>query len=266
MDDPPLITVITATLNSARYMARMLESLATQTYRNFELVIQDARSADGTLGIIDSFRDRLPCTKVVSEKDSGIYDAWNRALERVAGEWVLFLGSDDRLASPDVFEKVATALESAGPEILFGSGGLVYIQLDGGVRNEVKGRSAGVGAIIHRDFPVPHPALFTRAGLLKEERFDPSFKIAGDYDFLVRTYRGDQTYMTLDVVVTLMQIGGISSDPIHARTARNEQFRVLHRHYGLRAACLAYAIVAKCQFVTRLRARFPVLNRIRPVK
>ena len=86
------ITIITATYNATATLPRLLESLATQTCQDFELIIQDGASKDDTVAVAESYRHRLPALSLASEPDTGIYDAWNKALSRVRGEWVLVFG------------------------------------------------------------------------------------------------------------------------------------------------------------------------------
>lgn len=91
----PLITIITATYNSASVIERCSGSIANQTYRNFEFIIVDAASTDGTVGRIKKHNNQI--SKWISEPDTGIYDAWNKGLELATGEWIAFLGSINEL-------------------------------------------------------------------------------------------------------------------------------------------------------------------------
>ena len=118
----PFFSIITATYDAAIPLPGLLESLADQRCRDFELVLQDGHSTDNTVALVESYRHRLPSLKLQSTPDTGIYDAWNRALDRVAGQWVLFLGADDALAGPDVLDVVAKKLIDAPSGLLYASG------------------------------------------------------------------------------------------------------------------------------------------------
>ena len=92
---PPFFTIITSTYNAAATLPRLLDSLASQTCRDFNWIVQDGASSDATIQIVEQYRDRLPEVLADSGKDSGIYDAWNKAIDRwqdKMGEWVLFFG------------------------------------------------------------------------------------------------------------------------------------------------------------------------------
>lgn len=112
---PPFFTIITSTYNAATTLPRLLNSLASQTCRDFNWIVQDGASSDTTMQIVEQYRDCLPEILADSSKDSGIYDAWNKAIDcwqDKIGEWILFLGADDTLLSHDtlatVKEKIIT--------------------------------------------------------------------------------------------------------------------------------------------------------------
>ena len=106
----PQFTLITSTLNSASTLERCLRSVEAQTGAAFEHLIADGASSDDTLAIVESFAQRYPLRLVCSKLDSGLYQAWNRAVEQARGQWILFLGSDDFLISDDILLRVSKAL------------------------------------------------------------------------------------------------------------------------------------------------------------
>ena len=107
----PIISVIIVVLNGEKTLRRAIESVINQTYENTELLIVDGGSTDGTLEIIEAYRDQL--NYFISKKDEGIYDAMNHALENCSGDWCLYLGCDDalldciHLAAPKMIDKQA---------------------------------------------------------------------------------------------------------------------------------------------------------------
>ena len=102
----PLFTIITATYNASVDITRIAESLLSQTYQNFQWVVQDGASTDDTESIIKSYSDSLNIS-FAREKDTGIYDAWNKALHRIEGEWVIFFGADDIFKDKKSLEKLS---------------------------------------------------------------------------------------------------------------------------------------------------------------
>jgi glycosyltransferase involved in cell wall biosynthesis len=110
----PLVSVVVPTMNSQDLLGAALESLAAQSWRDFEVIVSDGASRDGTLAVARSFEARLPALQVDSRPDGGVYDAINRGVAGSRGEWFLVLGSDDRLHAPDTLARVAAALQAGG--------------------------------------------------------------------------------------------------------------------------------------------------------
>lgn len=115
-------SIIIPTYNASRCLSKALDSLLTQTWERYEIIIVDGGSTDGTQEIVESyqvnFKGRLSC---ISEKDAGIYDAMNKGITRASGEWIYFLGSDDILYDNTVLETVSVYIgNSPRCDILYG--------------------------------------------------------------------------------------------------------------------------------------------------
>lgn len=114
----PYLSVVLPTMNSQAVVGAALQSLAAQTWRDFEVLVCDGASRDGTLAVVRSFEDQLPALHIDSRPDSGVYDAVNRGVKASRGEWFLVLGSDDRLHAPDTLEQVARQLRAAADALM----------------------------------------------------------------------------------------------------------------------------------------------------
>src|SRR5689334_2229074 len=95
----PILSVITVVYNNAADIERTLLSVLNQSYKGIEYIVVDGASTDGTLQIIEKYKDRI--TKLISEKDNGIYDAMNKGLASATGDYVLFMNSADEFYSAD---------------------------------------------------------------------------------------------------------------------------------------------------------------------
>lgn len=102
----PLLSIIIPTYNSSLTIRNTLESIKIQTFTDFEILIIDNCSTDGTLDIVEVFRSTLKNIKVISEPDKGIYDAMNKGITIAKGDWLYFIGSDDRLLNNDVLKNI----------------------------------------------------------------------------------------------------------------------------------------------------------------
>lgn len=227
---PPFFTIITSTYNAAATLPRLLDSLASQTCRDFNWIVQDGASSDATMQIVEQYRDRLPEILADSGKDSGIYDAWNKAIDRwqgKMGEWVLFLGADDKLLASSTLEDVKNKIESSKKNILFAAGDLIVVDEhdkiicdniidDNKIRFQQNKFKMSIG----------HPSLFTRKNVLLQYKFDTSFRIVGDHDFLIRAWQQHDQLFPIRITVTQMALGGISNNERHHGILIREEFLI----------------------------------------
>lgn len=209
----PLVSIIVAVLNNARDLPRCLASVAGQSFASRELIVMDGGSTDGTLDIIRENGDRIAHWE--SAADRGVFDAWNRALPYAKGEWICFLGSDDRLHDPGVIERMARIVIAAHPGYRVVYGRLNIVAGDGSLLETVvrpwpelqRGFLAGTSMLPHTG-AFHHRSLFDVHG-----RFDASFRIAGDYDLMLRELKtANALYVDGETLVD-MGAGGMSSSP-----------------------------------------------------
>lgn len=244
----PIITVVVAVLNGAATIDRCIGSVARQTYAGKDLIVIDGGSSDGTIDILKANTEKI--TYWESEKDNGIYNAWNKALEHAKGEWVIFLGADDFLWDEAILEKLVPSLINAQDNMK-----VVYCQsiLVDNEKNELA-RLGGPWHKIKRRFPyamgIPHSATFYRRSVFdKYGKFDESFRIAGDFEFLLRVFRFTEPLFISDLVTTGMQHGGVSSNAANSLLVLREM-RIAQKRYGFAIPGLSWIIL-----FTRVRLR-----------
>ena len=187
------ITVITTTFNSEGTMARNVLSVLNQTYKNFEHVIVDNQSSDHTLSLVKQLYDENGLTnqlKIISEKDNGISDAFNKGVKKATGEVIAILNSDDAYYNDQVFEKVANIFND--PEILFIHGDIYFDDPVYG-SNIRKPLLCPVTAAM----PYNHPTMFLRKEVYEKfGLFDLSYKYAMDFEFIVRLEKNYPEFKT----------------------------------------------------------------------
>lgn len=207
----PLISVITSTLNAAELLPFTIASLRAQTYSAFEWIIVDGASTDGTLELLRQEQDVV--TVLVSEPDQGIYDAWNKACSQARGEWLIFLGAGDALASANTLEACAEYLRATPVATVLAYGRLEL--LSAGSRSVVEVFGSPWQEICHkweigRPALPPHGAVFHRAVLFASASpFDLRFPIAADAHFLLK-YTRQHELAFMPLTVTCSPIGGVS--------------------------------------------------------
>lgn len=199
----PLVTVITAVFNGHQYLAGCLESVINQDYPNLEHVILDGGSTDGTVEILRRYEDRIALW--ISEPDAGVYDAWNKGLGLAHGEWISFLGADDEYLPGAISAYMSLAREN--PIADYVSSPIKSLR-PGGLSRTLGGpwvwpRFSRVMCSIHVG-SMHRSRLFDQYG-----RFDTSYRITGDYEFLLRPRASLQSAF-LPVVTVCMRVGGIS--------------------------------------------------------
>jgi len=206
----PLISVVVATHNVADMISGCMNSIIGQDYGNREIVVSDGNSTDGT---IDKVKEYAASHRVIwqSSPDTGIAQAWNRALDMAHGDWILFLGSDDRLHDNHVFARMAPFLLTAKPEYRVVYGQVQRIEPDG----HYLGSFGMPWALARKQITsvpgVPHPGCFHRRLLFRElGHFDESFHIAADYEFLLRELPAHNALFVPEIIVTNLQTGGVS--------------------------------------------------------
>lgn len=211
----PKITIITSTYNAASFLEGSIKSVIEQTYTNKEYIIIDGGSQDDTLSILKKYDSDIDFW--ISESDSGIYDAWNKGLLKSTGDWIVFIGADDEFIDKNVLMNVSTQLSSAEKEgTRFVYGETIHAHRSSG---KIIGHSKCEWNTAKKKFlkimPIIHSGAFHSSQLFKElGNFNSNFKIAGDYEFLLREFKDfkrNAKYLK-DTSVLMMREGGVSSD------------------------------------------------------
>lgn len=203
------ISVITAVRNNCITIAAALESVLAQTHPDVELIVIDGASSDGTLEVLQRYCDRLAV--LVSEPDRGIYDALNKGLARANGDVIGFLHADDLLADSGVLARLAAGF-AAGADGIYGD--LLYVRKQDPTQVVRYWRSCPFSVDLPAKGWMPaHPTLYLRRTVYaRHGNFDTRFRIAADYDFMLRvlTDRTLRLHYEPSVLVR-MRVGGVSN-------------------------------------------------------
>lgn len=194
------ISVITVVYNDIDGIESTIASVLSQQYDNIEYIIVDGGSTDGTREIVEGYRDRG--VKVISEADNGIYDAMNKGAALATGEYVLFLNSGDSFFSDDVGARFA-ALD-AHEDLVYGSS--MYRRPDGKTW-------ICKGNMDHllKGMPFSHQACFVRTSIQNRLKFDNTFRITADYDFILRAHKQGFSFRPIEIIVANYCMDGVSS-------------------------------------------------------
>jgi glycosyltransferase involved in cell wall biosynthesis len=203
------ISVITVCKNAKDTIKKTIDSILSQTCPEYEIVVIDGGSDDGTLDILEQYGDKINLT---SEPDNGIYDAMNKGLRKITGDIILFLNADDYLSSEDVFQVVADKYQS-NPELGILWGNVSLVSQDKKTFQEEK-YDYIKSSLDMACSNICHQAIFYKKELFeKYGYYDESFKVLADWDFNIRALVQEKTKcLYLDRVLVVFQLGGISSN------------------------------------------------------
>jgi glycosyltransferase involved in cell wall biosynthesis len=208
----PQISVIVPVLNSRATLRRCLDSVFAQRDANVELIVVDGGSTDGSVEILREYNDRIAFWE--SKPDGGVYPAFNRGVRQAKGDWLYFLGSDDWLWSDDVLQKLSPHLASAYPEYRVVYGQVIYVNQKGETLTPLGEPWARFRRHFLQGHMVPHQAVFHHRRLFEEHGpFNETFRVAGDYEFLLRELAHRPALFVPGVVIAGYQHGGGSSVP-----------------------------------------------------
>jgi len=258
----PLVTVITTVRNGAATIERTIQSVLSQTYSNIQYVVIDAGSNDGTVEIIEQYENELDYW--VSERDCGIYDGFNKGVLRAAGLYVGILNADDYLVSTAIEHLVKNIPISLDQELLPIIHGNMKLVTASGLPITAHRRKARAMAQRFTAMPVNHPATFVplsvynRIGL-----FDKNFRIAGDYEFVLRAVNQGVNFIHVDENWATMQVGGASSLR-NAYTLSRERFIARTRNGGNLTASTFRLILEVAIFSGRKFKRLFIPSRYEP--
>jgi len=201
----PKISIITATYNAERYLETAIRNVAAQDYPNLEYILIDGASSDQTVDIIR--RHQHAITYWVSERDRGIYDAWNKGLARATGDWIMFLGCDDLLL-PGALRAYAAFIAALPAPVEYISS---RMQLTDAALNPIRVKGwAWQWPLFLREMTVAHPgSLHARSFFGQYGPFDTSYRIVGDYELLLRP-RASLKAAYMDQITVIMREGGAS--------------------------------------------------------
>ncbi len=205
-----LITIITVVLNAKETIERAIKSVISQNYENLEYIIIDGGSTDGTLDIINKYKDRL--SYFISEKDNGIYDAMNKGIRKATGDIIGLLNADDWYEA-NVFFTIANEFNCNNVDVLAGETWVFY--KNGNKR--LRGNNSF--ANLWQGMPVCHQAVFiTKRAYDLYGLYDTRYKIVADYELLLRMYHRGAKLLQIKNVLVNYSATGISSTS-YLRTA-----------------------------------------------
>ena len=234
------ITYVTITYNAAKVLQRTLDSVLSQDYPHILHLIIDGASTDDTLQLVDAYIDRSNAAdnghsiQVTSEPDKGIYDAMNKGLRSITGDYVCFLNAGDFLPASDTVSRIVEKVGDQSPAVLYGDTDIV----DGEGRFLHHRRLAPPEHLswksFHQGMLVCHQAFYARADFAIATPYDLRYRYSADVDWCIRVMKAaakeNVPLFNLKMVVACYTQEGQTT--LHHRESLLERYQVMEHHYG----------------------------------
>jgi len=220
------LSIITINRNNSDGLKRTIESVVCQTFRDFEYIVIDGASTDGSVEVIKQYEDKI--TYWVSEPDSGIYNAMNKGIAKARGEYCLFLNSGDWLESN---QTVASFIDyKPSDDIIIGN---INNIIDNKITlNRTASKEEFGFEHFYRGGFLPHQATFIKRQLFFEYGlYNENLYIASDFEFLVKVLlKGNATYDHIDIVIANYDMTGISSVVENVGIHTSEREKIFNKY------------------------------------
>ena len=200
----PLISIIIPTFDSAGTIKQALTSIVEQTYEHKEVWIIDGKSSDNTIEIVKSYSDRFPFIHYVSEKDNGIYDAMNKGIGLSKGDWLYFLGSDDKFYNNEILSKIFTNSELTDNDVIYG-------KVNSSRWNGPYGKEFQLQTFYREN--ICHQAIFLKRRVFSiTGNFDTGYRAHADWDHNIKWFSSKRLKKVfISEVIAEYSDGGFSS-------------------------------------------------------
>lgn len=224
------ISIVTVTFNCQNLIRKTIQSVVEQDFQSVEYLIIDGKSTDGTCSIVRQYARENEIITCISEPDTGIYNAMNKALRYISGDYVLFLNAGDYFYARDTLNHFANYItESHEPDIIYGN--TVFYLDEHTIMTEKKNFD---WKLVLRAHAVCHQCVLAKTILFKEYSFDESFIYCADRDWLYNMYFRGKKFIHIDEEVVYYEASGFSSQESAQDGITKEMFRIQKkycRHY-----------------------------------
>lgn len=223
----PKFSIITVTYNAEAVLEDTIQSVIAQTYRHVEYIIIDGASKDGTLGLIEKYRNRIH--HLVSEPDRGLYDAMNKGLALATGDYLCFLNAGDSFHEDDTLQQMVHTLTGTElPDVLYGETALVDKE-----RHFLRMRRLSAPEVLtwksfRQGMLVCHQAFFAKRSLVV--LYDLNYRFSADFDWCIRIMKQARTLHNTHLTIIDYLEEGMTTQ--NQKASLRERFHIMVRHYG----------------------------------
>ena len=221
----PLFSIITITFNAAATLPATLKSVEQQSFADYEYLVVDGASTDGTVAIA---RASSAVTSVTSEPDRGLYDAMNKGLRRATGRYLIFLNAGDALHGPDTLQKIARSIEKNNPDIVYGETALVDARRRFIAMRRLQAPEVLTVKSFRMGMLVCHQAFIVRRAIAPD--YDLRYRYSADFDWCIRCMQVARTMTnTHETLIDYLNEGVTTAN---RKASLRERYDIMCRYYG----------------------------------
>lgn len=245
------ISIVTVAFNEEKNIALTIESVLCQTSVQYEYIVCDGKSADKTAEIAESYRPKFEEKgidyRVYSEKDGGVYYGMNNAIDKVCGDYVIFMNAGDHFYNSDVIQNIINGIRDERPEVVYGDCMVINLHTEVITPADHTTLSQGMS--------ICHQSILVRSDIIKANKFNTTYKISADYDMMLTLYMRQCSFLKLDLVISVFYANGISSAQI-MRTIK--EACIIRLNYGIAVNEKKELFNAKkIQILTKIKQSIP---------
>lgn len=232
----PKFSIITVTYNAAKVLEDTIQSIVTQTYKNTEYIIVDGGSTDGTLDIIQKYKEHIHT--VVSESDKGLYDAMNKGIKLATGDYICFLNAGDGLHEDDTLQQMVHSITGTElPDVLYGETEIVDSEGHFLHMRRLSAPEKLTWKSFKKGMLVCHQAFFARRD--RVEPYDLQYRFSADFDWCIRIMKKAKVLHNTHLTIIDYLNEGMTTQ--NQKASLKERFRIMAKHYGMTSTIMHHA-------------------------
>lgn len=222
----PLFSIITITYNARETIEATFDSVTGQSFTNYEYIVIDGASKDGTVEFLRSHEDRI--TTLVSEPDKGLYDAMNKGLHLAKGEYLIFLNAGDTFHAEDTLADIAGSIGTSRPDIIYGETALVNDKREFLGMRRLKAPEVLTWKSFRMGMLVCHQAFIAKRTLAPD--YDLSYRFSSDYDWCIRCMKAANTLWNTRLTLVDYLNEGVTTR--NHKASLKERYNIMVKYYG----------------------------------
>lgn len=224
----PKFSIITVTYNAGKVLEDTIQSVITQTYKNVEYIIVDGKSTDGTMDIVNRYREHIHT--IVSEPDKGLYDAMNKGIDLATGDYLCFLNAGDELHEDDTLQLIVHSLngEKELPDVIYGETAIVDEEGHFLRMRRLSTPEHLTWKSFQHGMLVCHQAFMPRRDLAV--KYNLKYRFSADFDWCIRIMKKSRVLHNTNLTIIDYLNEGMTTR--NHKASLKERFHIMCHHYG----------------------------------